>query len=66
MKTIEYKTEIFIVRGFFGLNGRKNKIQLNERLNEIGRHGWELVTIHQTSLLGAEYILIFKREKVGT
>ena len=63
MKKYKYKTEIFIADRIFGLNGRKNQERLAEKLNQEGRHGWDLCAMQPTSWFGAEHILIFKREE---
>lgn len=60
----EYKSVKLKLRGFLG--GRVDQDQLDQRLNEAGAEGWELVTGIATALYQGrtkDTVLIFKRPK---
>ena len=62
----EYKSVKLKLRGFLG--GRVDQDQLDQRLNEAGAEGWELVTGIATALYQGrtkDTVLIFKRPKAG-
>ena len=63
MKQFEYKTEILFVGGFGTLRSKANRIALIEKLNQEGRHGWELCDIHYSWFTSNEALLTLKREK---
>jgi len=63
MKQFEYKTEILFVGGFWILRSKANRIALVEKLNQEGRHGWELCDIHYSWFTSNEALLTLKREK---
>lgn len=62
MKQFEYKTEIFLIRGLFFIGSKANRVALVEKLNQEGRHGWELCNIHYSWIISNEALLTFKRE----
>lgn len=53
----EYKTLKYTKRSFF--TSAVNSEELEQVLNELGRDGWELVSINQTQMLPS--IIILKR-----
>jgi len=57
----EYKTINYEKRSFF--SGKIDRAELNEKLNDIGREGWELVSISGSSGWGAAagILAVFKR-----
>jgi hypothetical protein len=46
----EYMTLVFAATGFF-LGGKLDGKKLNDRLNELGEEGWELVSVFDTNML---------------
>ena len=60
----EYKTIELATTGFSG--GRLNERLLDERMNELGEEGWELVSAFDTNQsYGAsrDVVAVFKRAK---
>ncbi len=55
----EYKTLQYTKRSFF--TGAVNAVELERELNELGRDGWELVSINQTQMQPA--LIVLKRSK---
>ena len=65
MKKFEYKVLDVIAKGFFG--GKVDFQALNEKLDELGEEGWEVVGMEDTNMYeGASrsMVVILKREKV--
>jgi hypothetical protein len=59
----EYKTLKFGTKGIFG--GKVDESALDKALNEIGRQGWELVSMLATSQAqgqSRDLIAVFKRQ----
>lgn len=46
----EYMTLVFAATGFI-LGGKLDGKRLNDRLNELGEEGWELVSVFDTNML---------------
>ncbi len=46
----EYMTLVFAATGFI-LGGKLDGKKLNDRLNELGEEGWELVSVFDTNML---------------
>ena len=58
----EYKTIKLKTKGFVG--GKLNEVELEKRMNEMGRLGWELCGEVDTNSDGGqtrEVVIIFKR-----
>lgn len=55
----EYKTLKFTKRQFF--TGAMDPEALEQMLNDLGREGWELVSINQAQMQPA--IMVLKRQK---
>ena len=55
----EYKTFKYCKRSFF--TGAVNAEALEQMLNDLGREGWELVSINQTQMQSA--LVVLKRQK---
>jgi len=63
MKKFEYKVLDVPSKGFFG--GKVDYQELSHKLNELGREGWEAVTIGTTNMYSNAtrcIIVILKRE----
>jgi hypothetical protein len=45
----EYMTLVFAATGFI-LGGKLDGKKLNDRLNELGEEGWELVSVFDTNM----------------
>jgi hypothetical protein len=64
MKKYEYKVLDVVAKGFFG--GKVDFLALNEKLDELGEEGWEVVAMEDTNMYeGASrsIVVILKREK---
>ncbi len=46
----EYMTLVLPAKGFFLGGGKIDGRMLNDRLNELGREGWELVNVFDTNM----------------
>ncbi len=55
----EYKTLKYTKRSFF--TGTLDAEALEHALNDLGREGWELVSINQTQMQSA--LVVLKRQK---
>lgn len=58
----EYKTLKLEAKGFMG--GKFDENELNQKMNEFGRDGWELVSAFDTNMgQGAtrDIVILFKR-----
>ena len=55
----EYKTLKYTKRSFF--TGALDAEALEHALNDLGREGWELVSINQTQMQSA--LVVLKRQK---
>ena len=57
----EYKTISFSKRSF--LSGKVDPEELNRKLNDQGREGWELVNICNYEMISSpDFIAVFKRQ----
>ena len=64
MENFEYKVVVYDTKGFWG--GSVEPSQLEDRLNQLGRDGWELVSCTSTSQSygsSKSIVFIFKRKK---
>jgi Domain of unknown function (DUF4177) len=63
MKKFEYKVLDVPAKGFFG--GKINHQELSDKLNELGREGWDAVSMGNTNMYSNAsrgIIVILKRE----
>ncbi len=63
MEKFEYKIVTFETKGFFG--GNVDTYQMENKLNELGRDGWEMVsstTTNQSYGSSKYFVCIFKRK----
>jgi hypothetical protein len=59
----EYATVMFEASGWF-VGGALDGEKLNNRLNELGQEGWELVTVFDTNVQGGrsrDIVAVLKR-----
>lgn len=59
----EYYTVMFQATGFW-FGGKLDGNSFNEKLNELGEQGWELVSVFDTNMLRGEtrdVVAVFKR-----
>jgi hypothetical protein len=64
MKRFEYKTVKIEPKGFWGTKLDENEI--DKILNELGRQGWELVSMQDLAISGSSWTFhyTFKRETI--
>ncbi len=59
----QYRTLMFQAEGWFA-GGKLNGQVFNDRLNELGEHGWELVSVFDTNMFQGQtrdVIAVLKR-----
>ncbi|TCV07255.1 uncharacterized protein DUF4177 [Sphingobacterium alimentarium] len=64
MKRFEYKTLKIEPRGFWG--NKLDAEEIDKVLNELGRQGWEMVSMQDLSVSGSSWTFhyTFKRETI--